>query len=51
MREPLKDRDRLQHIVNAIDHIFLAMKDSDLDTLSDSKIEYYGIVKVLIQKR
>jgi len=51
MREPLKDRDRLQHIVDAIDHIFLAMKDSDLDTLSDSKIEYYGIVKILISKR
>ncbi len=47
MREPLKDRDRLQHIVDAIDHIFLAMKDSDLDTLSDSKIEYYGIVKCI----
>ena len=47
MREQVKDKDRLQHIVDAIDRIFRATSESDLGTLSDSKIQYYGIVKCI----
>lgn len=47
MREQVKDKDRLLHIVEAIDHIFQITNNSDLDTLSDSKIQYYGIIKCI----
>ena len=45
MREPIKDRNRLEHILEAIDRILENTKGSTLDELSANDIFYYGIVK------
>ena len=45
MREPIKDRNRLEHIIEAIDRILKNTKGSTLDELSSNDIFYYGIVK------
>ena len=45
MREPVKDRNRLEHILEAIDRILENTKGSTLDKLSSNDMFYYGIVK------
>ena len=45
MREPIKDRYRLEHILEAIDRILENTKGSTLDELSSNDMFYYGIVK------
>ena len=45
MREPIKDRNRLEHILEAIDRILENTKGSTLDKLSSNDIFYFGIVK------
>ena len=45
MREPVKDRDRLEHILEAINRILENTKGSTLDELSSNDMFYYGIVK------
>ncbi len=47
MREPIKDKDRLQHILDAIDNIFELTKDTSSDILHANKIQFYGIVKCI----
>ena len=45
MREPIKDRVRLEHILAAIERIQNNIKDVSLDNLSANVLTYYGIVK------
>ncbi len=47
MREPIKDKDRLQHILDAIDNIFELTKDTSTEALSANKMQFYGIVKCI----
>ncbi len=45
MREPIKDRTRLEHIKDAILRILDNTKDLSLDQLSANVLVYYGVVK------
>ena len=45
MREPIRDKGRLEHMLIAIDRVLDYMKDKSFDDLPKDKIEYYGIVK------
>jgi uncharacterized protein with HEPN domain len=45
MREPVRDKGRLEHMLTAIDRVLDFMKDKSFDNLPKDKIEYYGIVK------
>ena len=45
MREPIRDRSRLEHIQNAIERILDNIKDIPLDKLSSNVLVYYGVVK------
>ncbi len=45
MREPIRDKGRLEHMLSAIDRVLDYMKDKSFDDLPKDKIEYYGIVK------
>ena len=45
MREPVKDKNRLEHILEAIDRILENTKGSMLDDLNSNDMFYYGIVK------
>ena len=45
MREPVRDKGRLEHMAAAIDRVLEFMKDRSFDDLPKDKIEYYGIVK------
>jgi uncharacterized protein with HEPN domain len=45
MREPIRDRERLEHILTAIKRIQDNIKDLPLDKLSANVLVYYGIVK------
>ena len=45
MREPIKDRARLEHIQAAIERIQANIKGVSLDNLSANVLVYYGIVK------
>lgn len=45
MREPIKDRTRLEHIRDAIKRIQDNIKDISLENLSANVLVYYGIVK------
>lgn len=47
MREPIKDKDRLQHILDAINNIFELTKDTSTEALSANKMQFYGIVKCI----
>ena len=44
MREPLKDRNRLDHILNAIDTILEKAKGLTFEGLTSDKILFGGIV-------
>lgn len=45
MREPVRDRDRLEHIVEAIDRILGNTGLKSRDELEVDNLRYYGIVK------
>ena len=45
MREPIRDKGRLEHMAAAIDRVLEFMTDKSFDDLPKDKIEYYGIVK------
>ena len=45
MREPVRDRIRLEHIRDAILRIKDNIKGMSLDKLSENVLVYYGIVK------
>ena len=47
MREPVRDKGRLEHIVEAIDRILDFMADKSFEEISKDKLEYYGIVKCI----
>ena len=44
MREPVRDKGRLEHMLDAIDRVLSYMEGKSFDDLSKDKIEYYGIV-------
>ena len=45
MRENIRDRDRLEHIVEAIDRILAFADGKTKEELEDDDLKYYGIVK------
>jgi len=45
MREPIKDRNRLEHILEAIDRILNSTQNMSLDELDNNSIVFYGIIK------
>ncbi|MBR5984027.1 MAG: DUF86 domain-containing protein [Bacteroidales bacterium] len=45
MREPLKDRTRLEHIVESIDNIYNFTNDKSADDISKDKMLFYAVVK------
>lgn len=45
MREPVRDRDRLEHILESIDRILAFADGKSLDDMSADSLVYYGIVK------
>ena len=47
MREPIRDKGRLLHIIDAIGHVLKFTAGKSLDELSKNTIEYYGIIKCI----
>ncbi|MBP5377641.1 MAG: DUF86 domain-containing protein [Bacteroidaceae bacterium] len=47
MREPVRDKGRLEHIKTAIEHVLDFTVKKPMDDLSENSIEYYGIVKCI----
>ena len=47
MRENVRDRDRLEHIVEAIDRILAFADGKTKEELEADELKYYGIVKNL----
>ena len=45
MREPVRDRERLEHILDAIDRILDFAEGKDEAELSADRISFYGLVK------
>lgn len=45
MREPVRDRDRLEHIVESINNILEFAEGKTEDEIVADKLKYYGIVK------
>jgi len=45
MREPVRDRERLEHIKDAIKRIQDNIKIVSMDNLSSNVLVFYGIVK------
>ena len=45
MREPLRDRTRLEHIVAAIDNVVSFTEGKNFDLLESDKILFYAVVK------
>ena len=45
MREPVRDKGRLEHMLEAIDLILNYMSDKSFDDLPKDRIAYYGIIK------
>jgi uncharacterized protein with HEPN domain len=45
MREPVRDRERLEHIKDAIERIQENINAMSLDNLSSNVLVFYGIVK------
>ena len=45
MREPLKDRERLEHMLMAIDRILRYTKGKSFQDLVDDDMMYYAVVK------
>lgn len=47
MREPVRDKGRLEHMKDAIERVLNFMAEKSMDDLSDTTLEYYGIVKCI----
>jgi len=47
MRELVRDRERLEHIIDAIDRLLSATESKPIEELEKDKIYYYGLVKNL----
>ena len=47
MRELVRDRERLEHIIDAIDRLNSSIEKKSLDELYNDKLAYYGLVKNL----
>ena len=47
MREPVRDKGRLEHMLNAIQQVLDFTKDKPMNNLAKNVIEYYGIVKCI----
>ena len=47
MRELVRDRERLEHIIDAIDRLQSGIEKRSLDELCQDKLTYYGLVKNL----
>ncbi len=47
MREPLRDRGRLEHILEAIDRLLSQAEGLTLESIRRDAIYYYGVVKLL----
>ena len=45
MREPLKDRERLEHMLQAIDRVLRYTKGKTFHDLVDDDMMYYAVVK------
>lgn len=45
MRELVRDRDRLGHIIEAIDRILVNVQGTTLEELENDSLRFYGIVK------
>lgn len=45
MREPVRDRERLEHILEAIDRILTYTAGHSNDELANDKIRFFGLVK------
>ena len=45
MREPIRDKERLEHILEAIDRIQQNVVDLDWEHIRENEIFYYGLVK------
>ncbi len=45
MREAIRDKGRLEHMLDAIDRVLNYMLGKSFDDIPKDKIEYYGIVK------
>ena len=45
MRELVRDRERLEHIIDAIDRLLSAKERNILDNLKETDFLYYGVVK------
>ena len=45
MREPVRDRERLEHILEAIDRILTYTAEHSNEEIAADKIRFYGIVK------
>ena len=47
MREPVRDKGRLEHMQNAIERVLNFVAEKSMDDMSENSIEYYGIVKCI----
>lgn len=45
MREPIRDRGRLEHIISAIDNVEEFTKGVSLEEFKNSKILFFAVVK------
>ena len=45
MRETVRDRERLEHILEAIDCILTYTEEKSKEELTSDKIRFYGLVK------
>lgn len=45
MREPIRDKERLEHILESIDRIQKNVADLDWEHIRENEIFYYGLVK------
>ena len=51
MREPVRDKERLVHIIEAIDRIHNRTPALDLDNLLQDALVYYGVVKSIDESK
>ncbi len=45
MREPVRDKGRLEHILSAIDNIDRFLEGQSFESFSENKMMYYAVVK------
>ena len=47
MREPLRDKERLLHIIDACDVLMASAEDLTLESLTSDRVRFYGYVKLV----